>query len=185
SCTDEYHEAWADPERTIFQVGEIAGQTEHVATDPNRWLYGDADPEVDLNGPTGDATAEAFGSDAWAAVEAANSSATGVGAAQSPCCAPKPCASFDGGGNCTDPNAGKFCNRNQGGNVMNIAESQALAGCVEVNSGNCFGGGTSDGQDTDGCMMVNGQAMRHMEPVTPEECTIVAVDACCAHGACL
>ncbi|MGH7897632.1 MAG: hypothetical protein ACREQQ_06750 [Candidatus Binatia bacterium] len=188
TCTDEYHEVWADPERTIFQIGEIPGQTEQVGRNPDRWIGGhqdDEQPPDQLNSPTKPVSDAIFDSDVWAAVEAANSSLTGVGAAQSPCCAPKPCTSFDENNECTDPNAGKFCNRNLGGSSLNIVESQALGGCVEVDAGNCFGGATTNGQDTQGCMVVNGEPMIHMEPATAEECTIAAVDACCANGACL
>jgi hypothetical protein len=90
TCTDEYHEVWLDPERTIFQIGEAPGQTEHVGRNPDRWLFGheNGQPEDALNSTTAPASDAAFGSEAWMALLEANASATGVGEANSACCAP-------------------------------------------------------------------------------------------------
>jgi hypothetical protein len=179
-CADEYHEFYvADPGRTIFQIGEMPGQTEFVARDPDRWLFGfgpnHETPEM-LNPTTTPATDAAFESEAWDAALAVNSSATGVGEANSLCCA------------AAEP-GGPFCNRNAGDGAMNVAESGAVAGCVELSTGDCIGGAVTPDGSVAGCAVVGGQIVYDEEvqegPDAPAECTRRAVEACCANGACL
>jgi hypothetical protein len=176
-CSDEYHTFYAaDPERTIFQVGEMPGQAEFVARDPDRWLFG--------FGPSGE-TPEAMNPVVVPLSEALfddlvnpnlvphTNAATGVGDAASACCAPDPAQD------------GQFCNRNPGGALMTALENGGtIAGCVELASGDCVGGAlTADGFQ--GCMVMDGQPTVDGEEVSEEECTEAAAAACCENEACL
>jgi hypothetical protein len=171
-CLDEYHQFYADPERLIFQVGEIPNQAEFVGRDPDRYVFGfgsydDGTPQ-NLN-PTLQPVTNPLFDATNPVIDPVVSSTTGVdgdGDAQgrSPCCA-------------ADPNQdGHFCNRNAGGSAMGVIEDQVGAGCADIDEQNCAGGGVGADGVFRGCVVVNGE-----ETVEGgESCTAAAVAGCCS-----
>ncbi|MGH7820457.1 MAG: hypothetical protein ACREQ9_11825 [Candidatus Binatia bacterium] len=175
-CSDEFHRFYAaDPERTLLQIGEMPGQTEDTARNPDDWIYGYEPyrgplPTVPLGGSTAPVTDALFAADGWAAIGEASASATGAGAANSACCAPR-------------ASDGQFCNRNPGGAVNDALDGGGIAGCLELSNGDCVGGVlTPDGFE--GCMVSGGQATVDGAPASNTECSEAAADACCSAGAC-
>lgn len=186
-CLDEWHTVYADPERTLVQIGEMPGQVEEVARNPDAWMLGEqpgsgTPSQLD---PTADPVTNSAFDETDPIVDPLVSSGTGVGEASSPCCSPKPCTERDAVGNCIDPNAGKFCNRNVAGVAMTSVENQAVTGCADSPTGDCFGGAVTPDGDAQGCVIVGGEIVVSGGAPTEEGCTAAAVDACCANGACL
>jgi hypothetical protein len=126
---------------------------------------------------------------------------TTAGAQELLCCGTKACPAgttqLGDGQCCTDPgdpstcavvaNLGKRCNDDPAAVVSDLPARNNIAGCAEVPGVACIGGEIGDDSGpVDGCVCVGDSCEADFDfPNGKPHCTAIAVDACCAAGACL
>ena len=130
----------------------------------------------------------------------------GLALAHTPCCEGKGCpagqtavagATPADAQCCTDvndpttcqsaPNAGWACNLDPMAHIQGLADHQVIAGCDQVEQANVCIGGAITSSGPDGCVGLGGLVfVAGSNPMaTADDCTNAAVDACCAHDACV